>query len=134
MQDFIVQNFKDVSFFKRAFGDPFIFIIVVTIGWYKFCIGTFFFGNRRCYLQLFGPEGWCWKKVQGTQEKKNHFYCIVDSSCLRGNSQWFSCPKLMVNSCTDLKSISMEWFKCWEQELDFNILEGFRKIQLLDDL
>ena len=35
------QNFKDVSFFKRVFGDPFIFIIVVTIGWYKFCIGIF---------------------------------------------------------------------------------------------
>ena len=73
MQDFIVQNFKDVSFFKRVFGDPFIFIIVVTIGWYKFCIGIFCLAIEDVIFNCLVQRVDAGKKFKGLKRRRTIF-------------------------------------------------------------
>ena len=94
IQHFIVQNFNSVSFFKRAFGDLFVFIIAVMIGLHKFCI-------RICCLVVdvifscLVQRVDAGKRVERLERGRNFFIASLIPAAFQ---------PIMLNSCTILKS------------------------------
>ena len=87
------------------------------------------FGVRRCYLQWLMLE----KRLRGSRKEELFFIATLIPAAFQPLAILL-CPTLMLNSCTILKAnYSMEWFKCWEQVLDFNLLATFPTVHLLGD-